>query len=268
MPGREQKLQSILTPLSKVVGFFGRAARFISVASVARQVIRDPRRQRCFAIGAVSRTAAGMLGGFGIRVRAVHLPSRPPAGKAYFVVANHASDIDIPVLASVLPVVFLAAADVGETAFVGTLVRLGGVVFVERRRRSELRDELKKVRQILEEGFDTALFPEGRTSNGVSVQPFKSALFQAAIDAEALLLPVCINYLSVGGEPLSAANRDQVLYYGDMGFSAHLRRLLAAGTIEVECRFLSPIPLAKGDSRKAIAQRARHAILEQHRPVR
>lgn len=257
----------MLRAISKAAGFFGRAAGFIAVASSARLGIRDPHRQRRFLIGAVSRTAAGMLGAFGLRVRAVNLPSRPPAGKAFFVVANHASDIDIPVLASVLPVVFLAAADVGETAFLGTLTRLGGIVFVERRRKSELKDELKKIQQVLEEGFDTALFPEGHTSNGLSVQPFKSALFQAAIDAEALLLPVCINYLSVGGEPLSAANRDQVLYYGDMGFTAHLHRLLTAGPIDVECRFLPPIPLAKGDSRKAISQRAHRAILEQHRPV-
>ena len=258
----------MLKRLSKVVKFFGRAAGFIAVASSARLLIRDPRRNRRFAVRAVSRTAAGILEGFDIRVRAVNLPKRSPDGKAFFVVANHASDVDIPVLASVFPVVFLAAADVGETAFIGTLVRLGGVVFIERRRKSELSDELKKIRQLLEEGFDTAIFPEGRTSNGASVQPFKSALFQAAIDAEALLLPVCINYLSVGGKPHAAANRDQVLYYGDMGFSAHLRRLLAAGTIEVECRFLSPIPLAKGESRKAVAERARQAILEHHRPVR
>jgi 1-acyl-sn-glycerol-3-phosphate acyltransferase len=209
-----------------------------------------------------------MLNGFGIRARAVNFPIRPPDGKAFFIVANHASDVDIPVLASVIPVVFLAAADVGESPFLGTLTRLGGIVFVERRRKSELRNEVEKIRQVLAEGFDTALFPEGGTSNGDSVQPFKSALFQAAIDAEAHLLPVCINYLSVGGEPLTAANRDQVLYYGDMGFSGHLRRLLAAGRIEVECRFLPPIPLAKGDSRKAISQKAHLAILEQHRPVR
>jgi len=258
----------MLKAISKIVGFFARAAGFIAVASSARLVIRDPRRQRRFAVGAASRTSTGMLAGFGIRVRALNLPGRPPDGKAFFVVANHASDVDIPVLASVLPVVFLAAADVGETPFLGTLTRLGGIVFIERRRKSELAKELKKTRQVLEEGFDTAIFPEGGTSNGESVQPFKSALFQAAIDAEALLLPVCINYLSVGGEPLSAANRDQVLYYGDMGFSAHLGRMLTAGRIEVECRFLPPIPLAKGDSRKMIAQKARLAILEQHRPVR
>jgi len=258
----------MLRAISKVAGFFGRAAGFIAVASSARLVIRDPRRQRRFAVGAVSRTAAGMLGGFDIRVQAVNLPSRPPAGKSFFVVANHASDVDILVLASVLPVVFVAAADVGESAFLGTLTRLGGIVFVERRRKSELRDEVKKIRQVLEEGFDTAIFPEGGTSNGLSVQPFKSALFQAAIDAEAMILPLCINYLSVGREPLSAANRDKVLYYGDMGFSAHLSRLLTAGTIDVECRFLPPIPVAKGDSRKAIAQKTRLAIIEQHRPVR
>ena len=260
-------MKSVLSPISKAVGFFGRAARFITVSLAARLAIRDPLRQRRFAVGAASRTAAGMLGGFGIRVRAVNLPSRPAAGKAFFVVANHASDIDIPVLASIFPVAFVAAEDVGETAFVGTLVRLGGVVFVDRRHKSELRDELQKIQQVLEAGFDTALFPEGGTSNGLSVQPFKSALFQAAIDAEALLLPVCINYLSVGGEPLTAANRDQVLYYGDMGFSAHLHRLLGAGQIEAECRFLAPMPLAKGDSRKVIAEKARRAIIEQHRSV-
>ena len=264
---RMRELQIVLKGLPKALGFFARALAFIAVACVARLVIRHPRRLRHFAIRAVSRTAAGMLRGFGVGVRAANLPDRPPAGKAYLVVANHACDIDILVMASVWPLVFVAAADMAQSAFIGTLIRLGGVIFVERRRTSELQAELHKIQLVLEEGFDTVLFPEGRTSNGFSVLPFKSSLFQAAIDAEALVLPVCINYLSVGGEPLTAANRDQVLFYGDMEFPEHLRRLLAAGRIEIECRFLPPFPLTKGDSRKAVAERARQAIIAQHRPV-
>jgi 1-acyl-sn-glycerol-3-phosphate acyltransferase len=257
----------VLRQVYRSLSFFGVAAGFIVAAALGRLLIWDPRRRRRFLVGAVSRAAARALKSFDISVRAVNLPMRSPAGKPFFIVANHTSDVDIPVLASVLPVVFLAAVDVGETAFIGTLTRLGGIVLVERRRKSAMRTELDEVRQVLRDGFDVALFPEGGTSNGESVQPFKSGLFQAAIDAEALLLPVCINYLSVGGQKLSAANRDQVLYYGDMGFSDHLHRMLSAGTIEVECRFLPPFPLMRYDSRKQICERVRRAILAQQVPV-
>jgi lyso-ornithine lipid O-acyltransferase len=257
----------MLRPIFKALGFFGRAAGFIVKGSVARLVIRDPLRQRRFAIRSVSRTSARILKGFDIRVRPVNFPDRAGAQKPFFVIANHTSDVDIPVLASVMPVVFLPAADVGETGFLGTLTKLGGIQFVERRSASGMITEIEKIRHLLEQGYDVALFPEGRTSDGRGLHPFKSGLLQAAIDAGASILPVCINYLAVGGEKLSLSNRDQVLYYGDMGFGGHLRRVLSAGTIEIECRFLPPIPTVRSDSRKALCQRVYQAILSEHKSI-
>src|SRR5262249_8205686 len=109
---------------------------------------------------------------------------------------------------------------------------------------------------------------EGTSSNGESVLPFKNAFFQAAINAEVVLVPVCINYLTINNSPVTSANRDKVFYYGDMGFTKHLGRLLSAQSIEVECRFLESIPLVKTDDRKETAKRVHQRITDHYVPIR
>jgi len=182
-------------------------------------------------------------------------------------VANHLSDLDVSILSSIMPLVFVAAVEVRETLFMGTMARLGGGYFVERRNKFQLYKELIMVRQLLDQGFNLALFPEGASSNGEGVQPFKNALFQAAIDAEAIVLPVCLNYRRLNGQPLTAQNRDRVFFYGNMGFTAHLAKLLTTRSIDVECRFLPAIPLVKTDSRQEIAQKAQRAIAEHYTSI-
>ena len=201
-----------------------------------------------------------LLKGLDVHVRALHLPGTLHAGRPHLFVANHISDVDILALQSITPMVFITSYEVRNNSFLGTLAIVGGCFFVERRNKFGARSEIERLAQVLRDGSDVILFAEGTSSNGESVLPFKNTLMQAAIDAEAVLVPVCINYLTIDGQPVTVANRDRIFYYGDMGFSAHLGRLLGAHSIEVECRYLEPLPLVKTDDRKEICERAYQAV--------
>jgi 1-acyl-sn-glycerol-3-phosphate acyltransferase len=245
----------------------GRAAAYIATTLIGRLAIRSDSKKRKFANTMVSTFARWVLAGLDVQVRALNVPSTLHTGRPHFFVANHLSDIDILALASVTPMVFITSVELRDLSFLGTLAKLGGCIFVERRNKFKVLEEMKHLARLLWDGFDVLLFAEGTSSNGQSVLPFKNTLMQAAIDSEAILVPVCINYLSIDGEPPNATNRDKVFYYGDMGFTAHLWRLLHARRIEVECRFLAPIPLTKHDTRKDISNRAWSAISKNYKAV-
>ena len=109
------------------------------------------------------------------------------------------------------------------------------------------------ISQALRKGFAVVLFPEGTTTNGECVRPFKSSLLTAAVRAGADILPVCLRYKSVNGKKLGIDNRDLVFYYGGMSFFRHLLRLLTLKSVEAELTLLEPIPARRHHSRKQLA---------------
>lgn len=185
---------------------------------------------------------------------------RAPSSGPRLLVANHLSDLDALAIAAAGPVVFVTSQEVLEDPLQGLLSRLSGCVFVERRSAIALRRDIRKIEALLKDGFTVALFPEGTSSDGQQVLPFKSALFDAGIRAQAILQPVCVQYRRIGGEPVSRANRDCVFYYGTMTFMGHLRRICGAGSFELTLQYLEGRTLSMRDDRRTAAEWARHAI--------
>ncbi len=141
------------------------------------------------------------------------------------VVANHSSWLDIFVLNAVKNIYFVSKAEVAGWFGIGWLARATGTVFVERDRKhaAAQRDML---RERLDLGHKLLFFPEGTSTDGRRVLPFKPTLFQALIDTQAQGLtvqPVSVTYHAPKGE-------DPRYYgwWGDMEFGPHLIRLLAA----------------------------------------
>ncbi|MFA5072685.1 MAG: lysophospholipid acyltransferase family protein [Nitrospirota bacterium] len=177
-----------------------------------------------------------------------------------FIVSNHVSYLDILILSSLVPSVFVTSIEMKNTPLLGILSILGGSVFVERRNPSGIKKEIQSIADLLKNGFPVALFPESTTSNGDQVMPFKKSLFDAAIIAQANVLPVCIRYRSINKSAVTPDNRDSVFYYGEMTFLRHVPKLLPLQSIEVELMPLPMIQAAKYDSRKTLTLAAYHAI--------
>jgi lyso-ornithine lipid O-acyltransferase len=180
---------------------------------------------------------------FGIRVRVVGTPPK----SATLILANHSSWLDIVTFSAVAPLSFIAKSEVNDWPFFGTLARLQRTVFVTRARRSETGEARDAIAERLREGDVLVLFPEGTSSDGNSVLPFKSALLGAAETALAdggrvPVQPVSSAYVAREGVPMGRENRPLYAWYGDMDLVPHLWEALKAGPLDVVMQFHEPLP--------------------------
>lgn len=142
------------------------------------------------------------------------------------VVSNHSSWLDIFVLSASQPACFVARKDVRKWFGIGILAWATGCIFIERdpRQVSKQRQELASRLAL---GDKLLLFPEGTSTDGMRVLPFKSALFDAFFEPDIRsrmqLQPVTLQYIPPSGE-------DSRLYawWGDMEFGPHLWTMLTA----------------------------------------
>jgi 1-acyl-sn-glycerol-3-phosphate acyltransferase len=210
---------------------------------------------------------ASFFARLGLRVLGIRVDARRrtrkgirPRRRNHLIIANHLSYIDILVINSLIPSVFITSVELMRTFPLGLFARFGGCIFVERRSPAGLKREIGEIEQVLSEGISVVLFPEGTTSNGETVRPFKNSLMTAAIRTGTDILPVCIRYQQVNGQPMNTENRDTVYYYGETTFFEHLPRLLALSSIGAECVILRSISTHQHHSRKDLAARV-HAMI-------
>ena len=235
---------------------------YFGLAGAIRLLPISRKTKRGIIITLGSGFAPVLLSLFGVRVHVNHREHLHKTDNASLIVSNHLSYIDVLIIASHLPAVFITSVEMRNTALLGMLARLSGSIFVERRRPSGLKGEIEDIAAALNQGFPVALFPEGTTSNGDRVQPFKNSLFDAAVAVNADIVPVCIRYTRVNNERLTPQNRDSVFYYGGVTFSKHFLRFLSVSSVDVEVSILKTIPARSGQSRKDLAAETYQVINE------
>ena len=171
------------------------------------------------------------------------LPPMKMAGGQLWV-ANHVSWLDIFALNAVEPVRFVAKAEVARWPLVGYLAKQAGTIFVSREGvcRSGRR-QIDEVAMLLQQGRHVVVFPEGTTTRGQTLLPFKSSFFQAALDAQCLVAPVVCRYPQADG----SAN-EAMAYCDDTRLIASLWRILGLSHAQVRIQFLPPV-LAEGNRR-------------------
>ena len=196
----------------------------------------------------------------GVRIHASHQERMATSGTGRLIVSNHVSYIDVLVLASLMPAVFITSVELGSTPVLGLLARCGGSLFVERRKVAGLKKEIHTIAKTLADGFSAALFPEGTTSNGERVQLFKNSLFTAAVAAKVEILPICLRYTKVNDRAVTRGTRDSVFYYGGMPFFQQFGKLLRLRSVDVEVLSLKSIKVTEQASRKELALEAHAAI--------
>jgi 1-acyl-sn-glycerol-3-phosphate acyltransferase len=164
--------------------------------------------------------------------------------------------MDIFIIYSVLPSVFVANTELEEEFPLGAVTKYAGGIFVERRNRSKLIEDMKKISEVLDMGLNVVIFPEGTTSDGSAVYPFKAPFLKAAIDTETPVLPLCINYRSIDNEIVEPENKDLLFYYGEITFFEHFFRLLKTRRIDVELQALDAIEVNPKMTRKELSREA------------
>lgn len=247
---REQTIRK----LAKKFFFFGIVSSFLISTTVVRKILRDRKKRLYTCMRLTSFFSKLMKKNFGITVRIDKSGSGYSEEKTYLILSNHLSYLDIFLLFSEFPACFIASVDeVKETFLLGRATELSGGFFVERRNRTNLRSEIESIVDILKMGLNVVLFPEGTTSSGEQVLPFKVPLLSVAQKAGVEILPVCIRYTKINGEEIGRHNRDLVYYYGDMEFFEHADTLLTVKSIDAEIRILDPVDASSSNSRKDLA---------------
>jgi len=168
-----------------------------------------------------------MLRVCGVRTR---ISGRVPTGG--LLVSNHLSYLDIIVLSALTPAVFVAKRDVEGWPVFGWFANRAGTVFVDRQRRTHVGQLTNDIEAILKQGVLVILFPEGTSSGGKTVLPFKSSLLEPATHHPHALTAGSIRYEIADGDA-----SEEVCYWGDMTLVAHLINLLSKRAISASVGF-------------------------------
>ncbi|MDD5563208.1 MAG: lysophospholipid acyltransferase family protein [Thermoanaerobaculaceae bacterium] len=185
----------------------------------------------------------------GIRVRRVGAP--PPPGA--LVVANHFGYADVLTIGGLFPVVFAARHDMRRWPMFGALAASGATIFINRQQVRAGARGVAQVAQALSAGATVLGFPEGTSAGAGALLPFRSGLFQAAVDAGAPVVPAAVRYLSIDGAPVTAANLDVIGWFHGENFIAHALRLASHRLVVAEVRFGEPILPPHADRRTLAA---------------
>ncbi len=200
----------------------------------------------------------GMMCAVGVRVSVEGEP--PPAGA--LVVSNHLSYLDIPVLGSLLPMVFVAKAELRGWPLWGFAAWLGDTIFVDRATRRDVLRVRREMAAARERGDTVIVFPEATSGPGETILPLKPALLADAAAAEAPVHWLTVSYRTPPGSPPA---RESVCWWGGVGFVPHAAGLLALRRVRCTVRF-GDAPVRSGD-RKAMAIELRRAMLRRFVPT-
>ena len=211
------------------------------------------------------RFHAGFAAILGLRVRYL---GEPLEGCGIVHACNHLSYLDVQVLGRRLRTRFVAKEDVRAWPLFGLLARMQQTVFISRARQ-RAGEVGAALAEALGGDHGLCLFPEGTTSDGARVLPFKSSVFAPLLTAtDVVVQPVRIELLSVDGRDIAAGGeRDRYAYYGDDSLVPHLWRFLRGRGAELRVHFLPPIAVAAVPERKALARAAWAAVAGVGAPV-
>lgn len=182
----------------------------------------------------------------------------PPAAEPLMLVANHVSWVDVLIIQSIQPSVFVAKAEVKRWPIVGHIATACGVVFVDRGSPSSARRMVDDVSSALHHGYCVAGFPEGTSSEGHTVSLFHANLFEAAIHHQTQVQPLAIRYT----HPTTGALCLKAAFVGEIDFMQSLHQVMSAQGIDARIHLgdmLSP----NGHSRRTLSHLAYRSVSSQ-----
>lgn len=184
-----------------------------------------------------------------LSIRLVFQGERPPEkASSILFVANHVSWMDILVINACRRAHFVAKSEIRRWPLVGWMAARTGTLFLKRTSLHELAQVTQGVTASLRRGQCVALFPEGTTTDGTSLQMFHSGLFESAIHAEALVWPVAIQYRRHDGR-----HDADIAFVGDQTLVASIRAVLTRPMTQARLSFASPIKSSTGNRRELTA---------------
>jgi 1-acyl-sn-glycerol-3-phosphate acyltransferase len=191
---------------------------------------------------------------FACRVLGIRVTSHGAMPRSGLLVCNHLSYLDIIVLSSIRPCIFVAKRDVAGWPLFGWLAHAAGTIFVDRQRPLTTAFAVNRIHAAIATGLPVVLFPEGTSSDGSTVLPFKSSLLESAVQLRCPVAACTVGYALDYG---SVA--DEVCYWRDMTLVPHLLNLFFKREICSKCSF--SYPKIRVGNRKEIARALRDEVV-------
>lgn len=195
---------------------------------------------------------------FGMRVE---VEGQPPAGP-FFLIANHLSYLDIPLIATQVHAAFVAKSDLRNWPWLGTVFEAADTIFIDRSRKRDVVRVMDLLQREVDRGLGVLVFPEGTSGKGDEILRFRPSLLEFACNRQLPVHWVTLHYQT----PEGALNAQQsVCWWGDEGFLPHYRRLVALPHFRAVLKF-GDEPVCHTD-RKLLAEQLHQAMSTKFTPV-
>ncbi len=168
-----------------------------------------------------------------------------------FYVSNHISWLDISIIGSRLPVVFLAKSEISKWPVLGLMIKNVGTIFIQRGKGANA--AVKEISNVLEQQQSVLVFPEGKTTDGSSVYRFQPRLFQSAKDCGVPVQPVGLKYVNENGGQVV-----RLAFLGETSFMQSIWRSVCGEKMFAKIKVFNPINPDK--SRDLLSQDAENCI--------
>ena len=163
------------------------------------------------------------------------------------IVSNHLSYLDVVLIGSLSPAIFVAKQEVAGWPLLGWLVQLGGTLFLERGSTASSVRCLYRVCRLLRSGQSVAVFPEGTTSEGRELSTFHPFFLAAAIRSRREILPLTVRVDSIEGQEIDDHQVRAFSWVGDDDFLPHFWNLLTLREVEVRVVIHTPLLVSRQD---------------------
>lgn len=194
----------------------------------------------------------------GIKVKVEGEIPEPP----FILLSNHLSYLDVFVLFSQLRTLFVAKSDVQTWPLIGFIVRTCGILFIDRNRKRDITRVNNLISENITEEQGIIIFPEGTTSPGYEILPFKTSLLKNAV---ALKIPVSYATLSYSTPETQTPAYQSMCWWGDVSFLEHFIPFLKEKNSTAKVHF-GTHPIQSQD-RKELAQQIHRKMSAQFEPV-
>ena len=177
--------------------------------------------------------------------------------EAFLVVSNHLGYIDVLVHASIFGLRFCPKAEIKSWPVLGHYVGMSHPIWIDRSSRLKSKQNLEEFKATLEHKVPLIVYPEGTSSDGSAILPFKTSPFELAVSGNFQIQPIVTIYRVPEGEASPC-------WYSGISFAAHLWQFL--GISKIQCDVIIPDPVrADGKDRKALAQETYEIIAKIHK---
>lgn len=225
------------------------------VRAVPMVWLRFPRLRQAEKLDEIQRWAKRVLRILNVEV---HCAGSQAASRAGLIVANHLSWLDILVIQSLMPGVFVAKGEVRRWPLIGAMAQACQTIFVNRSSPRSAIAMVEATVAALAQGYSVVAFPEGTSSRGARVGPLHANIFEAAIRAATHVQPLVLRYV----DARTGLACEAVPFVGDMSLTSSLRKVMATGAISAQVH-IGPCIASTRHNRKSLARQSHHSMQEQ-----